>query len=169
MSIASIGNTFGWLGGHPGSNSVARRMASPASDSGLFSPSSASAGSFSASAGGSGAATGAGIGTSREWGWEASGLRAEIKVNGEVVGRVYNNGAVELADEYGELGRQLGWGGASEAELDGPELADKRIAQALDALKRVGAKVEFAATALTQEQWLASFSTSIGRNVDRSI
>ncbi|MBR3190390.1 hypothetical protein [Bosea sp. (in: a-proteobacteria)] len=169
MSIASTGNVFGWLGNHPGNNSMSRRVASHASDSSLFSLSSSSTGSSALPAGGSEATTSAGAGSAREWGWEASGLRAEIKVNGEVVGRVYNNGAVELADEYGYLGKQLGWGGASEARLDGPDLADKRIAQALDALKKVGAKVEFAATALTQEQWLASFSTSIGRNVDRSI
>jgi hypothetical protein len=168
MSVASIGNAFRWLGNNPGSALVARQASSGPNAASLFSVSSPAEGSPSPPA--TGASSAAAVsGGSREWGWEASGLRAEIKINGEVVGRVYNNGAVELADDYADLGKQLGWGGASEAELDGPALADKRIAQALDALKKAGAKVEFAATALTQEQWLASFSAAIGRHVDRSI
>lgn len=169
MSIASIGNAFGWLSSLPGGALASRRVVSDTGQASTFSVPPATAGSSWLSAGASSATASSGAGSTREWGWDASGLRAEIKVNGEIVGRIYNSGTVELADDYAELGQQLGWGGASEAGLDGPELADKRIAQALDALKKVGAKVEFAATALTQEQWLASFSTTIGRNVDRSI
>lgn len=102
----------------------------------------------------------------RLWGSEASGVRHEIMVNGEVVGRVYNGGAVELADEYGYLAGELGWGGASESTLQGPDLADQRTGQILAALSSVGATSRQSATALTQKDWLAQFGDAIGTRVD---
>ena len=80
----------------------------------------------------------------------------EIKINGVVVGRVYNSGVTELHDEYGSLGQQLGFGGPGEAGLEGPQLADYRIAQLKDALKSSNVEITTMSTAMTQAGWLAS-------------
>jgi hypothetical protein len=101
------------------------------------------------------------------WGYEPSGVRSEIKVNGVVVGRVYNSGVTVLQDEYGSLGQQLGFGGPGEADLEGPQLADYRIAQLKDALKNSNVEITTMSTAMTQAEWLAS-QTSGNRRVDRS-
>jgi hypothetical protein len=101
------------------------------------------------------------------WGSDTSGLRAEIKVNGVVVGRVFNGGGVEMSDDNGAIGLQLGFGGPGEAGLDGPDLADRRIAQLSEAFKDAQVEVVKAPTAQTQAQWLAS-QASADTRVDRS-
>jgi hypothetical protein len=105
------------------------------------------------------------------WDNDVSHLRAEIKIDGKVIGRVYNSGAVELADAYGHLGEVAGFGSASEGSLMGPELADLRINKLADLLKvdiskageevaddpatKFDASIVMASTAITQAQWLA--------------
>lgn len=96
-----------------------------------------------------GAATGA-----REWGWDPSGLRAEIKVNGEVVGRIYNSGTVELADDYGAVATAL-FSGPGEEGLEGPNLAEHRIGKLGQIFGDAKIEVIRASTALTQAQWAA--------------
>lgn len=125
-----------------------------------------SAASGPASVGPAGAASNP-SGSSEEWGNDPSGVRSEIKINGVVVGRVYNSGVTELHDEYGSLGQQLGFGGPGEAGLEGPQLADYRIAQLKDALKSSNVEITTMSTAMTQAEWLASQISGSGR-VDRS-
>ena len=125
-----------------------------------------SAASGPASIGPAGAASNP-SGSSQEWGNDPSGVRSEIKINGVVVGRVYNSGVTELRDEYGSLDQQLGFGGPDEAGLEGPQLADYRIAQLKDALKGSNVEITMMSTAMTQTEWLASQISGSGR-VDRS-
>ena len=82
------------------------------------------------------AAAAAGSNPSQEWGSEKTGLRAEIKIGGVVIGRIYNGGAVELADNYASLDLQLQFSGPGEEGLEGPNLAERRIALLADTFKR---------------------------------
>jgi hypothetical protein len=93
--------------------------------------------------------------TGGEWGWDPSGLRAEIKVNGVVVGRIYNSGTVEVADEYGPLTFALGFGGPGEGTIQGPDLADQRIAKLKAAFGDAKVEVIKSATAMTRAEWMA--------------
>ena len=112
------------------------------------------------------AAAAAGSNTSQEWGSERTGLRAEIKVDGVVVGRVYNSGAVELADDYASLDLQLRFSGPGEEGLEGPNLAERRIALLMDTFRNLQAEAVKATTAMTQAQWQAAFGNA---RVDRSV
>lgn len=103
----------------------------------------------------------------QEWGSEKSGLRAEIKVDGKVIGRVYNGGGIELADEYGMLGFELGFGGPSEQHLEGPELAEDRIARLAAAFGNARFEVVLAPTALAQAKWSAMQAGGRG-GIDRT-
>jgi hypothetical protein len=62
-----------------------------------------------------------------------SKLRTEIKLNGKVIGRVYNSGVSEFADDYAFLAR-----GSEKDTTTGPELAELRVARAKAALERHG-------------------------------
>lgn len=64
----------------------------------------------------------------------ASKLHTEIKLNGKVIGRVYNSGVSEFADDYAYLAR-----GSDKDTTTGPELAGIRVARAKAALERSGA------------------------------
>lgn len=113
-------------------------------------------------------ATAASPSNSPEWGNEKSGLRVEIKVNGKVIGRVYNSGGVELADEYGTLGFELGFGGPGEEGLEGPDLAEDRIARLATAFQNAQFEVIRSPTALTKAEWSAlQAGESLG--VDRAV
>lgn len=103
-----------------------------------------------------------------EWGNEKSGLRAEIKVDGKVIGRVYNGGGVELADEYSMLGFELGFGGPGEEGLEGPDLAESRIARLATAFENARFEVVMAPTALNQAEWAALQADGQG-GVDRTV
>ena len=103
------------------------------------------------------AAAATGSNTSQEWGSEKTGLRAEIKVDGVVIGRVYNSGAVELADKYASIDLQLRFSGPGEEGLEGPNLAERRIALLTDTFKNLQAEVVKAPTAITQAEWQAAF------------
>jgi len=103
-----------------------------------------------------------------------SKIHTEIKVNDKVIARVYNSGAVEIADEYRFLEDEL------RPELDtmvGPDLAIDRAKRIKAALQRYGAVMQDelsptglltakltktpvlellkAGTAQTQDEWLA--------------
>jgi hypothetical protein len=66
----------------------------------------------------------------------ASKIHTEIKINGKVIARTYNSGAVEIASEYGFLGEELGFGADT---MIGPDLAADRAARINAALERYGA------------------------------
>jgi hypothetical protein len=103
-----------------------------------------------------------------------SKIHTEIKVNDKVIARVYNSGAVEIADEYAFLSDEL------RPELDtmvGPDLAVDRANRIKASLQRHGAVMQDelsptallaanlmktpvlellkADTAQTQEEWFA--------------
>ena len=101
-----------------------------------------------------------------EWGWDPSGIHSEIKVNGVVVGRVYNSGVTELHEPYEYLANKLDPGGPGEAGLEGPDLAHYRIALISEALKNQNAQIVATSTAMTQAEWLARPS---GGAVDRLV
>jgi len=106
----------------------------------------------------------------------ASKLHTEIKLNGKVIGRVYNSGVSEFADDYAYLAR-----GSDKDTTTGPELAEIRVARAKAALERSGAlskdavaaqqpkgsiarkadvfDILRAGTAKTQQEWLAFKAT----------
>ncbi len=100
-----------------------------------------------------------------EWGWDTSGLRAELKVDGVVVGRIYNSGTVEVADEYGPLTFALGFGGPGEGTMEGPDLADQRITKLKAAFGDARVEVIKTATAMTRAEY---FAWRAGGSVDRS-
>ena len=77
-------------------------------------------------------------------------LRSEIRINGVVVGRVYNGGVIELADPYGSLTQ--GMEGLGEGA--GPDYADRMIAGLKNTLAKFNAEFKVSTTAVTQEQWL---------------
>jgi len=106
----------------------------------------------------------AGAGEGGEWGWDPSGIHSEIKVDGVVVGRVYNSGVTELHEPYEYLANKLDPGGPGEAGLEGPDLAHYRIALISEALKNQNAQIVATSTAMTQAEWLARPS---GGAVDR--
>jgi hypothetical protein len=102
-----------------------------------------------------------------------SKLHTEIKVNGKVIARVYNSGAMEIANEYGFLADELNFG---DDRIVGPDLAEDRVKRVKAALVAHGvlpkddlspaglmaatlAKTPIletlrAGTAQTQEQWV---------------
>jgi hypothetical protein len=106
-----------------------------------------------------------------------SKLHTEIKLDGKVIGRIYNSGAAEFADDYSYLA--AGFKGET---LLGPDLAEQRLAKVKAALERSGAtftdgksenyrstvagnfsasvvEILRASTAQTQQEWLAFKST----------
>lgn len=77
-------------------------------------------------------------------------IRREVKVDGKVVARIYNSGAMEVAEAYaGELHNLEGLGKGA-----GPDYADKMIAALKDAFARFGAEFAEASTAVSHEIWL---------------
>lgn len=95
---------------------------------------------------------------------DVSHLRAEIKIDGKVVARIYNSGASEIADGYGYLALEAGFGGAGEGSTVGPDLGDMRIAALAKLLD--GEEVVMAKTAQTQAQWLAEKAKMAGSILD---
>jgi hypothetical protein len=110
-------------------------------------------------------AAGPGSGMGGEWGWDPSGIHSEIKVNGVVVGRVYNSGVTEIHEPYEFLAKQLDLGGPAEAGLEGPDIASFRIGQIKEALKDQNVEIARASTAMTLAEWKAS--QMAGGGVDR--
>jgi hypothetical protein len=114
---------------------------------------------------------------------DASQLRAEFKVDGKVIARIFNSGAAEFAGAYAHLQKAANFDATGDGRV-GPELADARIATLTDLLKAspAGAAsadagssprlrysdcvVTSAATALTQEQWLALKAQTPGSIID---
>lgn len=104
---------------------------------------------------------------------QTKNIHTEIKVNGKVIARVYNTGAVEIADEYRFLGDEIDFGGD---KMVGPDLAEHRADEIKAVLQRYGAVTKDeqdpvgmltaaitktpilellrANTALTQDEWL---------------
>jgi hypothetical protein len=101
-------------------------------------------------------------------------LRAEFKVDGKVIARVYNSGQTEFAGGYGHLADALTKHMTTVDGRVGPDLADAKIGTLTDLLKAkpegtsVGGGdggypsmkfadcvVATATTMLTQDQWLA--------------
>jgi hypothetical protein len=66
----------------------------------------------------------------------ASKIHTEIKINGKVIARTYNSGAVEIASEYRFLSEELDFGADT---MVGPDLAANRAARINAALERYGA------------------------------
>lgn len=101
-----------------------------------------------------------------------SKLHTEIKVDGKVIARVFNGGAVEIANEYRFLADELGFGND---RMVGPDLAEDRARRIKATLEKYGAvmkddlgpaellvaqlaktpilEVLQAETAQTQEEW----------------
>lgn len=104
-----------------------------------------------------------------------SNIHTEIQVNGKTIARVYNSGAIEIADEYGFITDELHESFAND-RIVGPDLAEARAERFKAALQRHGVlpKEELdadglmaatlaktpvvellrASTAQTQEEWL---------------
>jgi hypothetical protein len=104
-------------------------------------------------------------------------MRAEFKVDGKVIARVYNSGQTEFAGAYGHLADALERRMVNTDGKVGPELADAEIDALSDLLKAspeggatsgadgagnesqrmkyLDCVVARSKTALTQEQWLA--------------
>jgi len=102
-----------------------------------------------------------------------SKLHTEIKVDGKVIARVFNGGAVEIAGEYRFLSEELGFGND---KMIGPDLAEDRARRIKAVLQKYGAVMKDdlsptdllatqlvkipvlelvrAATAQTQEEWV---------------
>ena len=54
---------------------------------------------------------------------QTKNIHTEIKVNGKVIARIYNTGAVEIADEYRFLSDKIDFAGD---KMVGPDLAEDR-------------------------------------------
>lgn len=65
-----------------------------------------------------------------------SKLHTEIKVDGKVIARVFNGGAVEIANEYAVLSDELGF---ENDKIVGPDLAEDRATRIRGALEKYGA------------------------------
>ena len=71
---------------------------------------------------------------------DPSGINREIKVNGKVIGFIYNSGVTAIVNEYSHLTDQLGWNSPNglpedEKGLYGPNLADLRAQKLLAVLR----------------------------------
>jgi hypothetical protein len=108
---------------------------------------------------------------------DATQMRAEFKVDGKVIARVYNSGQTEFAGGYSHLADALERQMANTDGKVGPELADAKIDALTNLLKAspeggatggadgagsesprmkyLDCVVATSTTALTQEQWLA--------------
>lgn len=104
---------------------------------------------------------------------QTKNIHTEIKVNGKVIARIYNTGAVEIADEYRFLSDEIDFAGD---KMVGPDLAEDRANRIKAVLQRYGAVINDeqdpvgmltaavtkapilellkADTALTQDAWL---------------
>ena len=128
------------------------------------------------------------------FGTDGTGINREIRVNGELIGLVFNSGVTALDNKYSELGDTL-WGAGSlpddEKELYGPELADVRTEKLmrllgeatageidasegafLSTLKGASFDISLAPTAMTQAEfvsWMTTRATETGRHLDVSV
>lgn len=66
-----------------------------------------------------------------------SKIHTEIKVNGRVIARVFNSGAIQIAGEYGFITDELRESFAADRKV-GPELAEERTKRVKAALERHG-------------------------------
>jgi hypothetical protein len=97
-------------------------------------------------------------------GFDNSGenIRSEIEIDGKVVARIYNSGAIEVAEAYADQVHNLeGLGGGA-----GPDYADKMTAGLLDAFAQFGAEFTEASTAIPHEMWLKERGEAEGRSVN---
>lgn len=107
-------------------------------------------------------------------------LHTEIKVNGKVIARIYNSGAMVIASEYSFLGDEIFAGHGGGSALAGPDVAEDRANRIKAALMAHGAvmadndnsanplsakpsnapvlQILKAATAQTQDEWVAAQS-----------
>ncbi|HEV7292250.1 MAG TPA: hypothetical protein VGN79_08005 [Devosia sp.] len=89
-------------------------------------------------------------------------IRSEIKIDGKVVARIYNSGAIEVADAYADQVHNLkGLGRGA-----GPDYADEMLASLMDAVARFGAESTKASTAVPHEMWLTESGKAEGRSVN---
>lgn len=92
----------------------------------------------------------------------AEHLRSEIKINGKVVARIYNSGAMEVAGAYADQLHNIKGLGQGE----GPDHADAMIKALTEALAQFGASFTYASTAISHELWLAQQQEASGESVD---
>ena len=67
---------------------------------------------------------------------QTKNIHTEIKVNGKVIARIYNTGAVEIADEYRFLSDKIDFAGD---KMVGPDLAEDRANRIKAVLQSYGA------------------------------
>jgi hypothetical protein len=67
---------------------------------------------------------------------QTKNIHTEIKVNGKVIARIYNTGAVEIADEYRFLSDKIDFAGD---KMVGPDLAEDRAKRIKAVLQAYGA------------------------------
>jgi hypothetical protein len=67
---------------------------------------------------------------------QTKNIHTEIKVNGKVIARIYNTGAVEIADEYRFLSDKIDFAGD---KMIGPDLAEDRARRIKVVLQGYGA------------------------------
>jgi hypothetical protein len=67
---------------------------------------------------------------------QTKNIHTEIKVNGKVIARIYNTGAVEIADEYRFLSDKIDFAGD---KMIGPDLAEDRANRIKAVLQNYGA------------------------------
>jgi hypothetical protein len=67
---------------------------------------------------------------------QTKNIHTEIKVNGKVIARIYNSGAVEIADEYRFLSDKIDFAGD---KMVGPDLAEDRANRIKAVLQSYGA------------------------------
>nr|WP_321443426.1 hypothetical protein [uncultured Cohaesibacter sp.] len=81
---------------------------------------------------------------------DPSGINREIKVNGKVIGFIYNSGVTAIENEQSQLTEKLGW----------------------NSLTGTSFEISTASTAMTQtefESWHSSRDNSTGRHVDMCV
>lgn len=118
---------------------------------------------------------------------DASHLRAEFKIDGKVMARVYDSGYAETAEGYAHLAELAGFNGAESGATPGPDLADQRIARLTELLRATPSPADDAASGpatsprpkfsdctvtlatnlLSQDAWLAEKAKTPGTIVSR--
>lgn len=88
------------------------------------------------------------------FGTDGTGVHSEIKMNGKVVGQIFNSGAVSVLNEYAHLSEKMLWGGPLEEGISGPDLVQKRTADLMNAFKGEGLSINRTDTAMTQAEWV---------------
>lgn len=93
----------------------------------------------------------------------AENIRSEAKIDGKVIARIYNSGAMEIAGAYADkLHNIKGLGKGA-----GPDYADVMVKALKEALAQFGASFAEASTAISHEMWLEETQASSGKTVDQ--